>query len=158
MKSSTLVPQHTKVDASNRITLPEQFSDRIPWLKNGEVRAWLLLVAEGRYRLLSDQQLVDDPELEPVRQLILEGRTVNTAGPTSAIDSADAAIVARLTPVTVSPPGPGWRIAIPRSLDVFLPENCDGKKFSVLLSPDGYWEIWYTDVLKKNALSSQPED
>ncbi|SRR6266705_4048556 len=158
MQPEALVPHHTKVDASNRITVPEHFSNRIPWMKSGEVRGWLLLVGEGRYRLLSDEQVMGDPELEPVRQLILEGKSAAVAAPTSIADPYDSALVARLTPVKITPPGPGWRISFPKALEVFLPENCNRKKFSILFSLEGYWEIWYTDKLTRAAVSFQSED
>jgi hypothetical protein len=149
--SNELIPHHTKVDASNRITLPKHFSDRITWMKSDEVKGWLFLIGEGRYRLLSDEQCLTDPELEPIRQLIVEG---NSGSAAASAKPPKSAIIARLMPVTISPPGPGWRISIPKALEAFLPDNCNKEKFSVLFSVDGHWEVWHTDMLRKAALLS----
>jgi hypothetical protein len=146
------IPIHVSADTSNRLTLPRHFSDRIAWLQGKEsIRAWLLQVTIGRYRLLSDEQVQSDSHLEPVRLLILEGKSTAEVAPTVAEDTKRAAIVARLLPVTIAPPPPGWRVPFPRAFDVFQPPDCDGKAFSILLSLEGYWEIWYTDMLRRAA-------
>jgi hypothetical protein len=143
------IPIHVGADTSNRITLPRHFSDRIIWLQGMEpIRAWLLLITIGRYRLLSDEQVQNDPLLEPVRLLVLEGKSTAEVAPTFAEDTKRAAIVARLLPAMVAPPPPGWRVSFPRAFDVFAPLDCDRKAFSMILSLEGYWEIWYTDVLR----------
>ncbi len=116
------------------------------------LEAWLLLVELGRYRLLSDEQVQSDPHLEPIRLLIVEGKSVAVTEPTHAEEPRHVAMVARLVPIIITAPGPGWRIPFPRAFEVFVPPDCDPKKFSVFLSPEGHWEIWYTDVLKKTVI------
>lgn len=146
------LPLHTSVDASNRLPLPKYLSDCVSWIQGSlTLNAWILLVAPGRYRLLSDDEVQRSPMLEPVRTLLTEG-TVQTEGePTFAQDSTRAAIVARLLPAIVAPHKPGWRISFPRSFNVFAPPGCDTNKYSILMSLEGYLEIWYTDVLTKAA-------
>jgi len=153
MPPDALVPAPITADISNRITLPKNFSDRIPWMRGTEsLQAWLWLVTLGRYRLLSDEQVQSDPQLEPVRSLILEGKSTAAAEPTHAEEPSRAAIVARLAPTAISPPGPGWRISLPKLFDMFVPPDCDQKAFTILFSLEGYWEIWYTDILRRAAL------
>jgi len=153
MAPDALIPAHTIADASNRIALPKHLSDRVSWIRGTEsLQAWILLLTLGRYRLLSDGQVQSDPQLEPVRSLILEGTPAGASEPTHAEEPRCAAIVARLVPTLIAPPGPGWRISFPKAFDVFVPAGCDRKAFSILLSLEGYLELWYTDVLRKAAV------
>jgi hypothetical protein len=147
-----LIPAHTTSDTANRITLPRYFSDRQPFCGTEPFQAWLLLLMPGRYRLLTDDQVKNDPRLEPVRLLITEGKVPTVAEATCAEEPERAATVVRLLPTTISPPPPGWRISFPKAFDPFVPPGCDARAFSVLFSLDGYWEIWYTDILRKSAI------
>jgi hypothetical protein len=155
MPNELFVPMHTSPDADNRITLPKHICDQIPWMTGTSVRAWVLLLAPGRYRLLSDEQVQNDPQLEPVRMLFLEGTPAVVGEPTYTKDMEDEAVVARLVPITAAQhkQSQSWRISFPRGqLNVFAPPDCgDPKAFSILLSLEGYWEIWYTDVLRRAA-------
>jgi hypothetical protein len=153
MSTETLVPVHTRMDASNRVPLPKQFSECVPWMRGtSSLRGWLFIISPGRYRLLSDEQVQNDSQLEPLRSLILEQRSVAT-DPTSAEAPERAAMVARLAPVQITPPGPVWRIALPKAFGIFAPPGCDRTAVSVLLSLEGYLEIWYTDVLRTAVFS-----
>jgi hypothetical protein len=120
------------------------------------LQAWLLLLTDGRYRLLSDEQVQNSPLLEPVRLLVLEGKSAALTDPTYADEQKRAAIVARLVPTTIAPPKPGWRISFPKAFEVFVPPDCDPNAFSILFSLEGYCEIWYTDVLRKVGTLSLP--
>jgi hypothetical protein len=120
------------------------------------LQAWLLLLMPGRYRLLSDEQVQGNSLLEPVRLLILEGKSVAVLNATYADEPSRAAIVARLAPTAVSPPKPGWRIAFPKTFEIFVPQGCDPHSFSVVFSLEGYCEIWYTDVLRKIGTAPLP--
>jgi hypothetical protein len=158
MQPESFIPVHTTADAYNRITLPKHFSDRISWLTGTDVQAWLLLLASGRYRLLSDEQVQSDPQLEPVRILIVEGTPAIAAEPSHWQNLKDAAVVARLVPISLTHSKQRWRISFPRELKALAPPDCDGKAFSALLSLDGYFEIWYTDVLRRAAIPLQNEE
>jgi hypothetical protein len=140
---------HVRSDPANRITLPKHCSHRAPFQGSESFDAWLLLLSPGRYRLLTDEQVQSDPHLEPVRSLILEGKSPVPTEPTLAEEPTRAAIVARLLPTTISPQGPNWRISFPKAFDPFVPPECDAKEFSILFSLEGYWEIWYRDVLRR---------
>jgi hypothetical protein len=158
MFNEPLVPIHRSLDPDDRITLPKHLSDQMSWMAGTNVRAWLLLLAPGRYRLLSDEQVENDPQLEPVRLLILEGKPAVVSEPTYSKDLKEEAIVARLVPIAVAQHKQSqcWRISLPRELlKAFAPPDCgDPKAFSILLSLEGYWEIWYTDVLRRAAFSA----
>ena len=146
-----LIPLHVTADTDHRINL-QQLSDHMPWLSGTQtLDAWLLLVELGQYRLLQDDQVQNDPLLAPVRLLILEGRFGEPVS-SHAEQQSRTALVARLVPTTIKPPdrgGAGWRLLFPRALDVFAPADCDKSAFSILFTLEGFWEIWYTDVLRK---------
>ena len=117
-----------------------------------DVEAWLYLIEPGRYRLLSDRDVEADPLLEPIRSRILQEHSPMYSQPTHATPTRAAADVARLTPITIDSHKGSWRIPFGEELASLAPTNCNPRSLSVLM-PDGYLEIWYTDVLRK-ALSS----
>jgi hypothetical protein len=125
----------------------------VPWAASPNGQAWLLLLECGRYRILSDEQVQNDPKLEAVRLLILEGKPAIVSEPTCAKDLEDGAIVARLVPIAVAlhKQSQRWRISLPKELKAFQPPDSNPKNFSVLLSLDGHIEVWYTDVLRRAA-------
>jgi len=157
MSNESFAPAYASPDPDNRISLPKHFSDRIPWMIGTSVRAWLLLLASGRYRILSDDQVQSDPRLESVRLLILEGTPAVVCEPTYTKSLVDEAIVARLIPITIAlhKQSQHWRISLPGELlKSFAPPDCgDPKALSIVLSLAGFLEIWYADVLRKAALS-----
>jgi hypothetical protein len=156
MPETQFIPIHTSADTDYRLILPKHFSDLVPWL-SAELRTWILLIAPGRHRLLSDVQVEGDIQLESIRELILKGKTDFVAQPHQAESSGRAAIVATLFPASVALHKQSWRISLPRELKVFAPADCDLNSFSVLFSLDGYLEIWYTDVLRK-AVFNRPNE
>src|ERR1019366_4396129 len=122
--AEAFVPFHTTENAS-RIALPKHAPDHIPWLRGSEaVHVWLWLVTPGRYRLLTDEQVQGDPQLEPIRARVLQGISATATEVTRAEEPTRAVSVARLSPTTIAPPpsasGPGWRVAFPRSFDPFV--------------------------------------
>jgi len=153
MSPDAYIPVHVTADTYGRITVPKHLSDCIPWLRGTEnPQAWIFLIAASRYRLLSDEEVQSDPQLEAVRSLVLEGKSAAVTEPTFAEESRRAAIVATLVQATIAPFKPGWRISFPKGFNVFRPPECDPNAFSILLSLEGYLEVWYTDVLRKAAL------
>jgi hypothetical protein len=146
--AQTSIPEH-----DNRITFPKHLSERILW-DGREIQVWLLLLEPGRYRILLDEQVQNDSKLEPIRLLILEGKPVLEANPSFAVDAVAEAIVAKLVPTRMEhPANKTWRIVFPVELNIFAPPDCDLNAFSILFSLEGYWEIWYTAVLRAAVLS-----
>lgn len=139
---------HIQLSIDNRLTLPKHFCDRIPWIAGKSIDAWLLLVEPGRYRLLSDEEVQNDPQLEPLRLLILQQDPTTPNPPSYAKQSRDAAMIARLTPITIDPHKGSWRILFAEELAALAPPNCNPKTLSILM-PEGYLEIWYADVLRR---------
>lgn len=118
------------------------------------MQVWLLLLGPGRYRILLDEQVQNDHKLEPIRLLILEGKPTLEAEPSFAIDAEAESIVAKLVPTRMEHPSKKtWRIKFPKDLSVFAPPDCDPSAISILFSLEGYWEIWYTSVLRDAVLS-----
>jgi hypothetical protein len=149
MPNEPLVPEHTQVSLDNRVSLPKRFSDSVAWIKGTEVPAWLFLLELGRYRLLSDEDVKDDPVLESVRLLILHEEQTVTIKASEAESSADAAIMARLIPITIKSHKGSWRMPFPEELASLAPLDCNPRSISILASPKGFVEIWYTDMLRR---------
>ena len=141
---------HTTLDPDGcRIPLPKHLSDRLPWLSGSELKsAWLWMISPGRYRLLSDEQVDADPRLGLLHQFILEKQLLPSSDPHVAASVDEASVVARLQPTQLKLNKSYWRLSFPGVLDEFIPSGCDRKKFSILLSLDGYLEIWYTEILR----------
>ncbi len=114
------------------------------------------MLSSGRFRLLSDGDVINDTQLRRIRSLILEGPSSvadeSILEPTFAEDPTHAAIVARLLPTEIARHGTGWRLTFPKAFRVFAPVDCNAKDFMMLFSSEGFWEIWYTDVLRKIAV------
>jgi len=153
MPNDPLVPVHTSINIDNRITLPKHFSDLLPWIMGKEVKAWLFLVESGRHRLLSDGEVQNDPQLEPVRLLILQEKFSIATEPSYAEHLRKAAIVARLVPITINLHQGSWRIPFPKEFKTLGPTDCNPNALSILFSPEAYVEIWHTDVLRRAACS-----
>jgi hypothetical protein len=142
--------------SGRRIQLPKQFSDRLTWLRGSDaISAWLWIISPGGYRLLSDEQAEADPNLELLRSLFLGEELMPSSEPTAAKKPEDAAVVAMLYRVELKSSKSYWRLTLPTALNEFIPQDCDGKKFSISLSLEGYLEIWYTDILRKALFAKQ---
>jgi len=138
--------EHSPLPADNRLTLPKHFCDRLSWM-NGEVsEAWLFVLEPGRNRLLSDENVQNDPQLEPVR--LLQEQTVAPSRPSQAKPLRDAAIIAQLISVTIDLHRGSWRILIPEEMAALAPPDVNPRDLSILM-PEGYIEIWYRDVLRR---------
>jgi hypothetical protein len=140
-----------KVPPDNRITLYKPFCDTLTWLVGkAEVEAWLYLIEPGRYRLLSDEDIENDPELRPVRAAILEEKPNANTLPSQAADIRDAAMLIRLVPITIDFHKGSYRTLYAEELAALAPRYCDPRDLSILM-PEGYLEIWYSDALLRAA-------
>jgi hypothetical protein len=147
--SEPFIPKHVVAD-NGRIAIPKSLCRAVAWLTGSEpVEAWLFLVQEGRHRLLSDEQVHHDAVLEPIRALVLTGTPGHPTEPTFAEEPSRAILAARLATISISPKSDSWRLLMPKALEVFAPDGTDLSAFSILVSLEGYLEIWYTDVLTK---------
>ncbi|HEU5414389.1 MAG TPA: hypothetical protein VFW31_11560 [Candidatus Angelobacter sp.] len=143
-----LTPVRIRADSSNRLALPRNIVDHMSWLSGSEiVHAWLLVLSLGRYRLLTDDEVKSNPDLEPVRDLVLRGQVIGRGDLITAEEPKRAAMAAKLLPTIVTPPGPTWRIVLPKAIAIFIPADCDAKDFILFLTLDGFWELWNTHIL-----------
>jgi hypothetical protein len=134
----------------NRLQLPKHLSDRLVWLTGSEtIAAWIWAVSPGRYRLLSDEQVQLESNLDILRSIIVTQQLTPSAGPTVAKNNNEAAVVATLIPTQLKFQRSYWRLSFPDVLEEFIPLGCDEKKLSFLVSIEGYLEIWYTHTLRE---------
>jgi hypothetical protein len=126
--------------ADSRITIPLGWCQRIGWASGDDTRkVWLLMLVPGRFRVLSDQQALQDPLLNEVRTLIIDGPPPPQT-PATAFDPSDkAALVGRLIPTSFAP-GSSWRLIVPKQ----VVEGDRAKKDYVLLFSLGYLELWFS--------------
>jgi hypothetical protein len=146
-------------DGLGRIPLPKELSSQISWLENsiGAVQAWLYLVSDGRFRLLSTEEVEGDEILEQIRVIVLPDGAIERGEPSSAETPDMAALAGKLVPVTLrGSVRSSWRFSIPPLMDIFAPARSDTNDFVAVLSHDGYWEIWYTEAFKQAALGPLP--
>lgn len=146
-------------DGFGRIQLPKELSSQIPWLQKSTqaVQAWLYLISDGRFRLLSMDEVEGDEILEQIRAVVLPATTIERGEPSSAETPDMAALAGKLFHVTLRASGQSsWRFSIPPLMDVFAPSRSDTNDFVALFSFDGYWEIWYTEAFKQAALGPLP--
>jgi hypothetical protein len=147
--SRSPLAEHTSPASDNRVTLPKHLCDRFTWITGKEVQAWLFLPEPGRYRLLSDEDVENDPQLESVRLLILQEKSAVPTQPSYVKNMRDAAVVARLIPITIDLHKGSWRVLFAEEWAALAPPDSNPRALSILISPEGYLEIWYSDVLRR---------
>ena len=144
-------------DGYGRIPFPKDLAGQIPWLNGeGPIDAWLLVLPSGQFRLLREEDVQADPDLESIRAFIFEERPGEPSEPSSAQAADLAALPVRLLKTTLRRHGSSWRIRMPAILEIFAPGDCDRNDFIALFSHDGYWDIWYTAAFRRAALGPLP--
>lgn len=142
----TVVYDSPHVD--NRLTLPKHFCERLTWLTGQAVQAWFYVLESGRCRILSDEEVQNDPRLEPLRLLALGEQGAVPPQPSYGKPLEDAASVAQLIPATIDLHRGSWRILLSDDLAALAPPGTNVRTLAVLM-PEGYLEIWYADVLRQ---------
>ena len=104
-----------KVQKDYRIFLPEPYLAGTGWTLGDEpLKGWLLVAGPGRCRLLSSAEFDGDPACKSLLSAI-DAEIDRPAD--NAVELRDAESVAlglRLIPIEISPPGPGWRLTLPK--------------------------------------------
>jgi hypothetical protein len=133
-----------KIDQSYRLVLPQALSKSIGWLRGDDaVRGWLLLGGPGRCRLLSEAEAESDASCRFLRSIPDAGKSQNLA---EFDDAATEALGLRLHGVEISPPGPGWRLTLPRTLAAIM--QIQPKESIALLTLHERVEIWTIGELR----------
>jgi len=130
-----------------RICLPPRFAEQAHLAGSTQVECLLLVITPGRYRLLRRPTRAAAGDLSKILHKIEE---VELAGDIleSAENNAQAAIAARLIRCIASPPGPGWRITVPKEARKLAAEK-EQASFVFLLIVSGFVELWFPDTLRK---------
>lgn len=106
-----------KVDRSCRIFLSQNILERAGWVVGDRpLKGWLVVGGPGRCRLLSAAEFEVDKGCLALKAAI--DAELDRPG-SSAIefrDEARAVLGMRLIQIEVAPPGPGWRLSLPRAL------------------------------------------
>jgi hypothetical protein len=139
-----------RVDKDYRIFLPQVLLRRIGWLTEAQSRqAWLLVGSPGRCRLLSAAEVESDPNLRSLRASI---DTELNAASVNVLEFRDEGLVTlalRLLSVEISPPGPGWRLTLPKPLAAIMQIHPKQSDVALLLFGE-HIEIWTMETLRSS--------
>lgn len=137
-----------KVGRDYRIVLPQSLLRRAGWISGGEpLKAWLLVGGPGRCRLMSSAEFEKDPGCLSL-QAAVEAEADHPAE--SGIEFRDETLVAlgmRLFPIEIAPPGPGWRLTLPRTLAAIMQISPQVSSVALLFA-DEQMEIWTLETLR----------
>lgn len=64
-------------------------------------------------------------------------------------DEASAILRLRLIPIEIAPPGPGWRITLPKTLAAIMQIRPKESTVAILF-PEAHLEIWTMDLIRKS--------
>jgi len=139
-----------RVDKYYRITLPQSVLHRIGWIRGDQAHSgWLVVGNPGRCRLVSTAEADNDPECRLLRARI--DSVVRTPA-TNSLEFHDEVLVAlalRFLPVQITPPGPGWRLSLPKPLAAIM-QIRPGESDVAALSFQEHIEIWTIDTLRSS--------
>jgi len=137
-----------KVDKDYRVFLPQAVLKRANWISGSEpVNGWLVVGGPGRLRLLSSVEAKSDAGWQSLSDAI-DAEARRPIG--SAIefhDEASALVGLRLFAIEISPPGPGWRLTLPRAIAAIMGIRPKENVFAVLLAQDRI-EIWTLEAAR----------
>jgi hypothetical protein len=130
----------------DRLCLPSRFAEQVRLAGDEKLECILLVIAHGRYRLLRQPTQAAIGGLAKLLHKI-EDAAVERDILDVIENNAEAAIPARLIPCIASPPGPGWRINVPKEVIKLAADK--EQSFVFLLIVSGFVEIWFPDALRK---------
>src|SRR5437879_168274 len=110
-----------RVEESYRIRLPQPVLRKVGWIAGDRtLDAWLLVGSADRCRLFSASEVETDPELKVLKLRIAS--ELETAGASSLEfrDEASLMLALRLVSVQITPPEPGWRLTLPRTIAAIM--------------------------------------
>jgi hypothetical protein len=108
---------------------------------------WLLVGSADRCRILSNNELDSDPELQKLQANITN--EINTSSD-SVLDFRAASLVAlplRLVPLEIKRYGPRWRFVIPQIVAVAMKIHPTESDVAALFL-DGHIELWTIEMLR----------
>jgi hypothetical protein len=139
-----------KVGKDSRILLSTALLKRAGWAPgDAPMKGWLIVGSPGRCRLVHSSDFESDSSCLSLRNAIDE-ETAREPG--SLIEFRADSLVAlamRLLPIEVTPPGPGWRLAIPRELGAIMGILPNETSVALLLV-DKHIEIWSLETLRSS--------
>lgn len=143
MVETPFAPEVVRADSGWRITIPQLYCEEIDWIRGEQVLpVWLLTLSPGRFRIISEEQVTQNENLNQIRSLIVGGLRPPRAETTESEPNPVAARIGRLIPTTLTPPKPSWRLLVPKSVD---PLGQRRRTF-VLLFSLGYPELWLPET------------
>jgi hypothetical protein len=137
-----------KVDRSCRILLSKDILERAGWVPGDEpLKGWIVVGGPGRCRLLSSAEFEGDKGCLALKAAIDAELDQPTGSAIEFRDDALAVLGVRLIPIEIAPPGPGWRITLPRCL-IEITRIRPGESSVALIFFHEHVEIWTLETLR----------
>jgi hypothetical protein len=128
-----------------RIRLPQPFVEAAGLTGKDRLERSLFVIRPGAYRLLPAIEELSNEVLQRIHSRWEEAGSGED--PLERTDSPKwAGVRASLIPCVVSPPGPGWRINVPKVARQLVPGDRSGV---FLLIVGGCVELWFPDVMRQ---------
>jgi hypothetical protein len=96
---------------------------------------------------MSGSEFDNDPSCQSLQARINEERDNQTGNALEFREEPVAALGLRLWPVEITPPGPGWRLTLPKVLAAVMQIRPKESSLAILISPQ-HIELWTWDTLR----------
>jgi hypothetical protein len=136
------------VGSDLRIKIPKSLLPLASWITGDQpVSAWLLVGSPGRCRLLSATEVDANPNLSSLRDRIATELNTPSNNALEFRDKTSVALAVRLVPVRITPPDPGWRLALPGLIAAIM-QIRPGESEIAALFVHGHIELWTIETLR----------
>jgi hypothetical protein len=145
--------QILKVDRDYRIVLPQSFVQHASWITGDQaLTGWLLVGIAGRCRLLSPAELDTDQDLQSLRTRIVADRNTQNSSALEFHEERLVVLPLRLVAVQITPPGPVWRLKLPKPIAVILQIRPGESEVAALFVQD-HIELWTIETLRSSMIT-----
>lgn len=141
-------PHVLSVGRDLRIKLPQSVLPQVEWIAGKEpVNGWLLLGGPGRCRLLSATEVDSNSNFQNLRARIALELNAPSTDALEFRDEVSVALTVRLMPIRITPPDPGWRLALPTAMAAIMKIRA-GESELVALFIQSHIELWTIETLR----------
>lgn len=137
-----------RVDRSYRVVLPQSLVQQMGWI-TGASGAWLLLGSPGRCRLLSEDAVANSKEFQSLQERIASEASAQASSGLEFQDDSLVALSVRLAKIQISPPGPAWRLTLPKYIAAIMQVRPGESDVAAGLI-QGHIEIWTIETLRSS--------
>jgi len=138
------------VDKHYRIVLPQTLLQQVGWITGKQPHdGWLLIGSPGRCRLLSATEVDSDANFQSLRARIAAELNAPSTNALEFHDEVSVALALRLVSVQITPPGPGWRLTLPKPIATIMQIRPGESDVAALVLQD-HIELWTIETLRSS--------